>query len=98
MDSQLKICPKCGKVVSYKYHFHRYVCDECGWEEDIPEVSDEETPEDKRLRELFLDKVCRKYPCGSQRCDGGPEWITGCSLYKEFIKGIDALSEQLLNK
>ena len=98
MENQLKICPKCGKPASYKYHLHRYVCDECNWIEEIPEVSSEESEADKRLRELFLDKVCRKYPCGSQRCDGGPEWITGCALYHEFVKGIDELSEQLLNK
>ena len=66
--------------------------------EEIPEVSDEETDAEKKLRELFLEKVCRNYNCGSQRCDGGPEWISGCSLYREFVSGIDILTEELLNK
>lgn len=96
MENQFKICPKCSKATSYVYHKHRYVCDECGWEEEIPEVDSEETEEQKLLRELFLTKVCKNYACGSQRCDGGPEWISGCQLFKKFCESIDNISNDLL--
>ena len=28
----MKICPKCGKVLSYNSYFGAYICDECKWE------------------------------------------------------------------
>ncbi len=29
----MKICPKCGKVVSYNSYFGAYICTECDWED-----------------------------------------------------------------
>ena len=28
----MKICPKCGKVLSYNSYFGGYICGECKWE------------------------------------------------------------------
>lgn len=28
----MKICPKCGKVVSYNSYFGVYLCSNCNWE------------------------------------------------------------------
>jgi len=30
----LVVCPNCGKVISYNYYFHSYICD-CGYEHKI---------------------------------------------------------------
>ena len=30
-DQGLKICPKCGKVISFNSYFGGYVCDNCGF-------------------------------------------------------------------
>lgn len=29
----MKICPKCGKVVSYNSYFGAYICGGCNWED-----------------------------------------------------------------
>lgn len=29
----MRICPKCGKVVSYNSYFGAYICSDCGWED-----------------------------------------------------------------
>ena len=29
----MKICPNCGKVVSYNSYFGAYICTECKWED-----------------------------------------------------------------
>lgn len=29
----MKICPKCGKVVSYNSYFGAYICTDCDWED-----------------------------------------------------------------
>ena len=29
----MKICPRCGKVVSYNSYFGAYICDNCNWED-----------------------------------------------------------------
>lgn len=29
----MKICPKCGKVLSYNSYFGAYICSSCNWEE-----------------------------------------------------------------
>lgn len=29
----MKICPKCGKVVSYNSYFGAYICTDCNWED-----------------------------------------------------------------
>ncbi len=98
MDGQIRFCPKCGKTTSYSYSKHRYICDCCDWEEEIPEENIEESAEDRNIRELFLSKVCKNYPCGSQRCDGGPEWVNGCKLFQEFKNEIDIMSDKILKK
>ena len=98
MENQLKICPDCGKATSYIYYKHRYICDACGWEEKIEEVDNEETESDRMMRELFLDKVCKNYRCGSQRCDGGPAWVSGCTLYEKFKQEVDVISERLIKE
>lgn len=97
MESQLKMCPKCGKIVSYKAFFSQYMCDRCGWMGYIEE-NKKESNSDRLLRELFLDKICNNYNCGSQRCDCSPEWVDGCTLFKEFKEEINAICEKLLNK
>lgn len=28
----MKICPNCGKLVSYNSYFGAYICDNCNWE------------------------------------------------------------------
>lgn len=28
----MKVCPKCGKVVSYNSYFEAYICKNCNWE------------------------------------------------------------------
>lgn len=42
-DQGLKVCPKCGKVISYNSHFGGYVCD-CGFssllEDHFEEITD----------------------------------------------------------
>ena len=34
----MKICPKCGKVLSYHSYFGAYICDNCNWEDKIRTV------------------------------------------------------------
>lgn len=34
----MKICPKCGKVLSYNSYFGAYICDNCNWEDKIRTV------------------------------------------------------------
>ena len=29
----MKICPRCGKVVSYNSYFGAYICTDCNWED-----------------------------------------------------------------
>lgn len=29
----MKICPKCGKVLSYNSYFGAYICNTCSWED-----------------------------------------------------------------
>ena len=29
----MKICPKCGKVISYNSYFGGYICSTCKWED-----------------------------------------------------------------
>jgi hypothetical protein len=29
----MKVCPKCGKIVSYNSYFGAYICDNCNWED-----------------------------------------------------------------
>lgn len=29
----MKICPNCGRVLSYNSYFGAYICDACSWEE-----------------------------------------------------------------
>ncbi len=29
----MRICPKCGKVVSYNSYFGAYICTDCNWED-----------------------------------------------------------------
>lgn len=29
----MKICPKCGRVISYNSYFDAYICDRCTWED-----------------------------------------------------------------
>lgn len=29
----MKICPKCGKVISYNSYFGAYICTDCKWED-----------------------------------------------------------------
>ncbi len=29
----MKICPKCGKVLSYNSYFGGYICVDCNWED-----------------------------------------------------------------
>ncbi len=29
----MKICPKCGKVLSYNSYFGAYICTDCKWED-----------------------------------------------------------------
>ncbi len=29
----MKICPKCGKVLSYNSYFGAYICADCKWED-----------------------------------------------------------------
>ena len=36
--STLKICPSCGKVISYNSHFSAYICEACGYELTIPRL------------------------------------------------------------
>ena len=38
---------------------------------------------DKLYQEFLDTKVC--IGCGSQRCEQTPEWIEGCSKWKEFL-------------
>lgn len=28
----MKICPECGRVLSFNSYFGTYICDRCGWE------------------------------------------------------------------
>jgi hypothetical protein len=30
----MKICPTCGRAVSYNSYFKAFFCNECGWYED----------------------------------------------------------------
>ena len=32
---KMKICPKCGKPISYNYYFGAYICNDCDWEQPI---------------------------------------------------------------
>lgn len=29
----MKVCPKCGNVISFNSYFGGYICDECEWED-----------------------------------------------------------------
>lgn len=29
----MRICPRCGKVLSYNSYFGAYICDDCKWED-----------------------------------------------------------------
>lgn len=29
----MKVCPKCGKVLSYNSYFGAYICTDCKWED-----------------------------------------------------------------
>lgn len=29
----MKVCPKCGRVISYNSYFDAYICDRCTWED-----------------------------------------------------------------
>lgn len=29
----MKVCPKCGKIISYNSYFGAYICDNCNWED-----------------------------------------------------------------
>lgn len=31
----MKICPKCGKVLSYNSYFGAYICSNCNWEDSL---------------------------------------------------------------
>lgn len=31
----MKICPNCGKVLSYNSYFGAYICDNCNWENRV---------------------------------------------------------------
>lgn len=33
-DMGLKICPRCGEVISYSYYFRTYYCHKCGYFEE----------------------------------------------------------------
>lgn len=30
----MKICPKCGELVSYNSYFGAYICENCNWEDN----------------------------------------------------------------
>lgn len=47
---------------------------------------------------VFLRGVCKNYMCGSQRCDGGHEWIEGCQLYREFKETVENKMAELLDR
>ena len=56
---------------------------------------------------VFLDKICKSYNCGSQRCDGSEEWLDGCKMFQDFKRSynsnmtdieIDDISRDILNK
>lgn len=32
---RMKICPECGKPISYNYYFGAYICNDCDWEQPI---------------------------------------------------------------
>ena len=57
---------------------------------------DKETEE--MIETVFLRGVCKNYMCGSQRCDGGHEWIEGCQLYREFKKSVEEKMAELLDR
>lgn len=50
------------------------------------------------IETVFLRGVCKNYMCGSQRCDGGHEWIEGCQLYREFKKSVEEKMAELLDR
>lgn len=31
----MKVCPKCGNIVSYNSYFGAYICDNCNWEDIV---------------------------------------------------------------
>lgn len=31
----MKVCPKCGNIVSYNSYFGAYICDNCNWENTV---------------------------------------------------------------
>ena len=57
---------------------------------------DKET--ENMVETVFLKGVCKNYLCGSQRCDGGHEWIEGCQLYREFKETVENKMAELLNR
>lgn len=57
---------------------------------------DKETEE--MIETVFLRGVCKNYMCGSQRCDGGHEWIEGCQLYREFKETVENKMAELLDR
>lgn len=50
------------------------------------------------IETVFLRGVCKNYMCGSQRCDGGHEWIEGCQLYREFKETVENKMAELLDR
>ena len=49
-----------------------------------------------KVKELFLELICRNYPCGSQRCEMDDEQIEGCELYQTFKEKIDNICKEML--
>lgn len=30
----MKVCPQCGRVLSFNSHFGAFICDRCNWEDN----------------------------------------------------------------
>lgn len=37
-------------------------------------------------------------PCGSQRCDGSPEWMEGCIPYKKLLASLKKEEDEYLRR
>lgn len=40
-----------------------------------------------KLHEILATEFC--VICGSQRCDGSPEWLSGCPHWNRLIEAVD---------
>lgn len=82
LDKYWKICPRCFKLINQI---------EKGIEKN----------KKKGILEIFATiytyiNNCPK--CGSQRCDGSPEWMEGCEPYKKLLASLKREEDEYLRR